>query len=120
MPEIESSTKMAKLLVDGAQIDLPVIEGTEAEKAVDISQLRRNTGLITLDEGYVNTGAAVSSVTFLDGDLGILRYRGYPIEELAARSDFVECCYLLIYGELPNADQLTEFRGCDPSAYDAA
>ena len=110
MPEVANLAGVAKLTLDGQEIELPVIEGTEAERAVDISNLRRDTSLITLDEGYVNTGSATSSVTFLDGDQGILRYRGYPIEQLAEHCDFVECSYLLIYGELPTADQLLAFR----------
>ncbi|MCA9100135.1 MAG: citrate synthase [Planctomycetales bacterium] len=100
----------ANLEFDGRSLELPVIEGTERERAIDISKLRAQTGLVTLDEGYVNTGSTTSSITFLNGEKGILRYRGYPIEELAQKCDFVEVSYLLIYGELPNADQLEEFR----------
>jgi citrate synthase len=110
MPEVEGSADVAKLTVNGQQIDVPVVEGTEAERGLDISALRRDTGFITLDEGYVNTGATTSAVTYLDGDQGILRYRGYAIEELAERCDFVECSYLLIHGDLPNAEQLDQFR----------
>jgi len=95
---------------DGKELDLPIVEGTEHERAVDISKLLGSTGLITLDEGYVNTGACTSSITFLDGDRGILRYRGYPIEQLAEKCDFVEVCYLLIYGELPTTEQFDRFR----------
>ena len=102
---------MSKLEVDGQEIDIPVLEGTESERALDISKLRSQTGLITLDEGYVNTGSTRSSITFLDGEQGILRYRGYPIEQLAENCDFVEVCYLLIYGELPTESELEEFRG---------
>jgi citrate synthase len=101
---------VAKLKIDDHELDLPVIVGTEQEKAIDISKLRGETGFITLDEGYVNTGSTASAITYLDGEKGILRYRGYPIEELAAGSDFVEVCYLLIYGDLPTTDQLQEFR----------
>lgn len=100
---------VAKLKYGNKELDLPVIVGTENEAAVDISKLRSATGLITLDEGFVNTGSTTSSITFLDGDVGILRYRGYPIEELAAKCEFLEVCYLLIYGELPKKDQLEEF-----------
>ncbi|WDI40169.1 citrate synthase [Bremerella sp. P1] len=100
----------AKLLLDGNEIELPVVVGSEDEKAVDISKLRGGTGFITLDEGYVNTGSTTSAITYLDGEAGILRYRGYPIEELAANCDFVEVMYLLIYGELPTEEQLTNFR----------
>ncbi len=91
-------------------MELPVVVGTENERAVDIAQLLKLTGHITLDEGYANTGATTSSITYLDGDAGILRYRGYPIEVLAEHCDFVETCYLLIYGELPNREQLESFR----------
>lgn len=101
---------MAKLSLDDHEIDLSVITGTENEQALDIGKLRALTGMITLDEGYVNTGSATSEITYLDGEKGVLRYRGYPIEELAQNCDFVEVCYLLIYGELPNTEQLEEFR----------
>ncbi|MCY2974352.1 MAG: citrate synthase [Planctomycetota bacterium] len=100
----------AKLTVGGKEIELAVIEGTENERAIDVSQLLKTTGHITMDEGYANTGATTSSITFLDGDLGVLRYRGYPIEVLAEHCDFVETSYLLMYGELPTADQLETFR----------
>ncbi len=100
---------IAQLTYEGKTIELPVITGTENEKAIDISNLRDATGLITLDLGYKNTGATKSAVTFLDGELGILRYRGYPIEQLAEKSDFLEVAYLLIYGELPTKVQYDEF-----------
>ncbi|HEV3023940.1 MAG TPA: citrate synthase [Pirellulales bacterium] len=100
----------AKLRLGDREIDLPVVEGTENEQALDIAQLRAQTGLITLDEGYVNTGATLSAITYLDGEKGILRYRGYPIETLATNCDFVEVSYLLIYGELPSGAQLDAFR----------
>jgi len=103
-------TKNATLSYDGKTYDLPVVTGTEAEEAVDISQLRAKSGLITLDSGYANTGACTSNITFIDGEQGILRYRGYPVEELAARSSFVETAYLLIFGELPTVTQLADFR----------
>lgn len=99
----------AQLTYDGKTIELPVIEGTESEKAIDISSLRDSTGLITLDLGYKNTGATKSAVTFLDGEIGILRYRGYPIEQLAEKSNFLEVAYLLIFGELPTPAQYAEF-----------
>ena len=105
-----SKTTTAKLTVEGKEYEFPVVVGTENEKAIDISALLKNTGHITLDEGYVNTGATSSAITYLDGDKGILRYRGYPIEVLAQNCDFVEISYLLIYGELPNKQQLEEFR----------
>ncbi len=99
----------AQLFFEGKTIDLPVITGTENEKAIDISNLRDQTGLVTLDLGYKNTGATKSAVTFLDGELGILRYRGYPIEQLAEKSNFMEVAYLLIYGDLPNKAQYAAF-----------
>ena len=100
----------AKLEYAGKAYELPVVVGTEKEKAVDISTLRAQSGLITLDNGYANTGACKSAITFIDGEKGILRYRGYPVEELAARSTFVETAYLLIFGELPTTQQLKDFR----------
>jgi citrate synthase len=102
--------EVAKLKTpDGKELDLPLVEGTEHERAIDISKLLSTARLITLDEGYVNTGACTSAITFLDGDRGILRYRGYPIEELAVKCDFVEVCYLLIYGELPTREKFDHF-----------
>ena len=101
--------KEAKLELDGKTYTLPTIEGTEGEKAVDISSLRANSGYITLDEGYGNTGACISKITFIDGDKGILRYRGINIEELAEKSTFIETAYLIIYGQLPNRTQLRDF-----------
>ena len=102
--------KNATLTYDGKGYELPVVVGTEDETAVDISSLRAKSGLITLDSGYANTGACTSKITFIDGEKGILRYRGYPVEELAERSSFVETAYLLIFGELPTATQLADFR----------
>ncbi len=102
--------EVAKLKIGNEQLDLPVVVGTENERAVDISKLRAETGYITLDEGYVNTGSTTSAITYLDGEKGILRYRGYPIEVIAERCDFIETSYLLIYGELPTAEQLAKFR----------
>lgn len=101
---------VAKLKLGDGEIELPIIVGSEQEQALDISKLRGDTTFITLDEGYVNTGSTTSAITYLDGEQGILRYRGYPIEVLAANCDFVEVCYLLIYGELPNGEQLHAFR----------
>jgi citrate synthase len=97
-------------LPDGQTIELPVLTGTENEKAIDISKLRSQTGHITMDPGYGNTGSCQSEITFLDGEKGILRYRGIPIEQLADKASFVEVCYLIIYGELPNQDELNAFR----------
>lgn len=99
----------AELRVGDQIITLPIIEGTEGERAIDISNLRSETGLITLDPGYANTGSCRSSITFIDGDKGILRYRGIPIEELAENSTFLEVAYLLIYGQLPTPDNLQNF-----------
>jgi citrate synthase len=103
-------TKNATLTCDGKSYELPVVVGSENETAVDISSLRAKSGVITLDNGYANTGACTSKITFIDGEKGILRYRGYPVEELAERSSFVETAYLLIFGELPTATQLADFR----------
>ncbi len=101
----------AELKLDDKVYHLPVITGTENEKAIDISKLRDESGYVTLDTGYKNTGATKSSITFLDGEEGILRYRGYPIEQLAKESSFIEVAYLLMYGELPNKQQLDAFNG---------
>ncbi len=101
---------LARLECDGQTIELPTVVGTEGERGIDIAKLRAQSGLITLDEGYVNTGSTTSAITFLDGEQGVLRYRGYPIEVLAERCDFVEVAYLLIYGELPNQAELDAFR----------
>jgi citrate synthase len=101
--------KTAQLVYDGKTYDLPIIEGTEDEVAIDISDLLEKTGLTTLDIGYKNTGSTKSAITFLDGDKGILRYRGYSIEDLAAKSTFLEVSYLLIFGELPTQEQLNKF-----------
>jgi len=107
--EIKSNN--AKLfLPDGQTIELPVVTGSENEKAIDISKLRSQTGHITLDPGYVNTGSCQSEITFLDGEKGILRYRGIPIEQLAEKASFVEVCYLIIYGKLPNRAELDAFQ----------
>ncbi|MCX6116429.1 MAG: citrate (Si)-synthase, partial [Proteobacteria bacterium] len=100
----------AELIIEGKSYKLPTTEGSEKEKAIDIGKLRQESGYITIDSGYGNTGACKSAITFIDGDLGILRYRGIPIEELADKSDFVETSYLLIYGALPNRTQREEFR----------
>ena len=102
--------KSAKLLYDGKEIELPLLTGTENEDAIDISKIRSETGLITLDKGYKNTGATTSKITYLDGEKGILRHRGFSIEELASKSSFTEVCYLLIYGELPTQSQLDNFE----------
>jgi citrate synthase len=102
-------SKTAELIIDGKSYTLPVIEGSEGEVAIDISDLLEKAKVVTLDLGYKNTGATKSGITFLDGDNGILRYRGYSIEELAEKSNFIEVAYLLIFGELPNQAQLDKF-----------
>jgi citrate synthase len=96
--------EMARLEIDGKTYELPIVTGTEGERAIDIGKLRDQSGVITLDPGYKNTGSCKSAITFIDGEQGILRYRGYPIEELAEKSDFLEVAYLLIHGELPTAE----------------
>jgi len=99
-----------KLTHAGKEYELPLVEGTEGEKGIVIAKLREQTGLITLDPGYGNTGSCESSICFIDGEKGILRYRGYPIEQVAERARFTEVCYLLIYGERPTMDELADFR----------
>jgi citrate synthase len=101
--------KTASLKLDDKEYPLPVMEGTEGEKAIDTRTLRAATGHIAFDQGYGNTGSCESQITYLDGDNGILRHRGYPIEQLAQQSDFVETSYLIIYGELPTPAQRKEF-----------
>ncbi len=103
-------SQTAELKINGHCYEIPVITGTENEKALDIRKLRAETNLITLDPGYVNTGSCSSAITFLNGEEGILRYRGIPIEQLAENSTFVEVAYLLIYGDLPRANELMKFR----------
>ncbi|WP_297705992.1 citrate synthase [uncultured Eudoraea sp.] len=102
-------SEKATLHVNGEKYEFPVVEGTENELAVDIKTLRSSSGIITLDPGYKNTGSCESAITFLDGEKGILRYRGYAIEELAEKADFLEVAYLLIFGELPTEEQLIKF-----------
>ncbi len=99
----------ARLELDGKLFSLPVVVGSEGEQAVDVSKLREETGYITLDDGYGNTGSCKSNITFIDGEKGILRYRGIAIEELAEHSTFIETAYLLIYGHLPNRTELSRF-----------
>lgn len=100
----------AKLTYGGKEYELAVVEGTEGEKAIDVSKLRSTTGLVTLDPGYTSTGSCTSDITFIDGEKGILRYRGYPIEQVAERARFTEVCYLLIYGRRPTPEELAEWR----------
>jgi citrate synthase len=103
-------SETAKIELDGTVYEFPVIEGTENEKGIDISQLRAKSGYITLDPGYKNTGSTQSAITYLDGENGILRYRGYPIEQLADKASFLEVAYLLIYGDLPTQEELDKFK----------
>lgn len=105
----KNNTDKAILQLDGKSYELPVVTGSEKEKAIDISNLRDQTGYVTLDVGYKNTGATKSAITFLDGEEGILRYRGYPIEELAEKSNFLDVSYLLIYGNKPTKQQSEDF-----------
>jgi citrate synthase len=99
----------AELKINGKTLELPIVVGSEGEKAIDIRQLRAQTGYVTLDQGFMNTGAVTSKIAFIDGDAGVLHYRGIPIEVLAEKSTFVEVAYLLIYGKLPTADELARF-----------
>jgi len=101
----------ARITVDGKELEFPVVTGTESEKGIDIQNLRAKTGVVTLDPAFMNTASTQSAVTFLDGEKGILRYRGIPIEELGERSTFVETAYLLIYGTLPDRGELEKFSG---------
>lgn len=106
----EPATKTAKLVLGDKTVELPVVVSAEGEHAIDIEKLRSLTGYVTLDEGYRSTGACLSNVTFIDGERGILRYRGIPIEQLAEKSSFIETAMLIIWGELPTAKQLRAFR----------
>ncbi len=100
----------AKLKLEDKDIDLPIFIGTEGEKAIDVTKLRAETGYVTLDSGYMDTGACTSSITFLDGEKGILKYRGYSIEEIAEKSNFLEASYLVIHGRLPKEDEMKKFE----------
>ncbi|MCC5830174.1 MAG: citrate synthase [Phycisphaeraceae bacterium] len=106
-----SSVGAATLKIDDRTMELPIVEGTESERAIDISKLRQETGHITVDPAYGNTGSCNSAITFIDGEKGILRYRGVPIEQLAERSTFIETAWLLIYGQFPTRKQLSSFSG---------
>src|SRR4029079_16893613 len=99
----------AELKINGNTYKLPIVEGSEQERGIDISTLRNESGYITLDDGYGNTGSCRSAVTFIDGEKGILRYRGIPIEELAEKSTFIEVALLLIWGRLPTSAELRKF-----------
>ena len=109
MTEANQSQATAKLTFPGGEAELPILKAVDGKDAIDVSSLTRQSGYTALDYGYVNTSSTKSAITYIDGEAGILRYRGYPIEELAAKSTFLEVAYLLIYGELPTADQLDEF-----------
>ena len=102
-------SEKAKIILEGKEYTFPTIVGSEGEKAIDLSSLRSQTGYVTMDPGYVNTGSTTSAITYLNGEAGILRYRGIPIEQLAEHSTFVETSYLLIYGDLPTKEQLDNF-----------
>jgi len=108
--QVQQSKTIATLTHDGKTLELPIVKGSEGELAVDIEKLRSSTGLITMDPGYGNTGSCRSAITFIDGEQGILRYRGYPIEELAAHSSFLEVAWLLMNGDLPSHAKLTAFE----------
>jgi citrate synthase len=101
----------ATLKIEGKELQLPVIIGSEGEKAIDIGKLRADTGYITYDDGFGNTGSCLSKITFIDGEVGVLRYRGYPIEQLAEKSNFIESALLVMNGELPTPEQRTHFSG---------
>ncbi len=103
-------SEFAELKVEGKTYKLPIVVGTEGEKAIDIQKLRAESGYVTLDPGYGNSGSCKSAITFIDGEAGVLRYRGIPIEQLAEKSTFVETAYLLIYGKLPTTQELADFR----------
>ena len=109
--EASPSTDVAQLHIGDRVFDLPIEQATEGQAGINISALLKDAGVTTLDYGYGNTASTRSSITFLDGDRGILRYRGYPIEQLAERSTFLETAYLLIYGELPTPEQLADWTG---------
>ena len=101
--------EMAELKIGGKTIELPMFEGSEHEQAIDIRTLRKETGCITYDPGFVNTGCCTSDITYIDGEKGILRYRGYDINDLAEKCEFVDVAYLLVHGTLPNTEQHSEF-----------
>ena len=102
-------SEVAKIIIGDKTIELPIVEGSEGEKAIDIRQLRQKTGYITLDPGFANTGSCTSDITFMNGEEGVLRYRGIPVQQLAEQASFVETAYLLINGRLPTRDELSRF-----------
>ena len=101
--------KTAELTIEGKKYSLQIVEGTEGEKAIDIRSLRQETGYITLDSGYMNTGSCASEITYLEGSKGILSYRGYAIDDLAENCSFIEVAYLLLHGHLPTAEEYKKF-----------
>mgnify|MGYP003376354202 CR=1 FL=1 len=103
-------TEKVEIKIKDATFEAPVLVGSENERAIDIGNLRAKTGLVTIDPAFMNTASTKSAITFLDGEQGILRYRGYPIEQLAEHCEFIEVAYLLIFGELPNEKELTRWR----------
>ena len=107
--DAKTNTKKATLTVEGKTVDFPVLTGTVGPDVIDISKLYAHTGMFTYDPGFTSTGSCESKITYIDGDAGILLYRGYPIEQLAEKGDFLETCYLLLYGELPNKAQKEDF-----------
>src|SRR6516165_4769932 len=109
MPDASPTAGSVALRYDSAELDLPVRPATEGSAGIEVTKLLSTTGMVTLDPGFVNTAACASEITYIDGDAGILRYRGYPIEQLAEKSSFLEVSYLLIYGELPTKEQLDKF-----------
>ena len=100
----------AKLIINNQTLDLPIISGTENENAIDISELRKKTGYITMDPGYGNTGSCLSDITFIDGEKGILRYRGFPIEELSSGIPFTDVAHLLLYGNMDENESKSKFK----------
>lgn len=106
---MENSSAMAVLRIDDMEVELPVVVGTEGERAFDISELRKKTGLVTLDPSLTNTAVCLSRITYVDGENGILRYRGIPIEDLVEKCSFVDVAYLLVHGALPDVEERKTF-----------
>ena len=104
------SGKSATLIVDNKSYEFPVLDGSTGPEVIDISKLYAQTGMFTYDPGFTSTASCQSTITYIDGDEGILRYRGYPIEQVAEGGDYIECCYLLLYGELPTRAQYEDFE----------
>ena len=108
--QIMTNKKTAKLILENKELELDIVTGSENESAIDITSLRNKTGYITIDPGYANTGSCISDITFINGETGILRYRGYPIEELANNVSFTDVAYLLLHGNLPTPDEKNIFK----------